>query len=219
MCCEQRGRIMIRWSRWPVSWSASPAGPELTRTALCWSACRRGWPAHGLAPRRLAGPGGETAALVCEVTGDRPGPRYVLDACLDTAPFGDEAAWTYPPVSGEIDEGWLHGRGSSDSKTGASIFAHIAARLPRTRLAGSLVLLFDIDEHTGRFGGARAYFEGPGSPGSVDGVMIGYPGLGHVVTGGRGVLRARLAVHGVASHSGGRAVTQNAITKAAGLVS
>jgi succinyl-diaminopimelate desuccinylase len=159
------------------------------------------------------------AALVCEVTGDRPGPRYVLDACLDTAPFGDESAWTYPPVSGEIDGGWLHGRGSADSKTGASIFAHVAARLARVRLAGSLVLLFDMDEHTGRFGGARAYFEGPGAPGRVDGVMIGYPGLDHVVTGGRGVLRARLGVHGVAGHSGGRAVTPNAITKAAGLVS
>jgi succinyl-diaminopimelate desuccinylase len=182
--------------------------------------CMSWWlAAHGLAPRRLAGPGGEMAALVCEVTGDRPGPRYVLDACLDTAPFGDESAWTYPPVSGEIDGGWLHGRGSADSKTGASIFAHVAARLARVRLAGSLVLLFDMDEHTGRFGGARAYFEGPGAPGRVDGVMIGYPGLDHVVTGGRGVLRARLSVHGVAGHSGGRAVTPNAITKAAGLVS
>ncbi len=81
------------------------------------------------------------------------------------------------------------------------------------------MLLFDIDEHTGHFGGARAYFEGPGAPDSVDGVMIGYPGLEHVVTGGRGVLRARITVHGVASHSGGRAVTPNAITKAAGLAS
>ncbi len=49
--------------------------------------------------------------------------------------------------------------------------------------------------------------------------MIGYPGPDHVVTGGRGVLRAQLHAHGIASHSGGRAVTPNAITKAAALVS
>ena len=55
------------------------------------------------------------------------------------------------------------------------------------------MLLFDVDEHTGRFGGARAYFEGADAPDSVDGVMIGYPGPDHVVTGGRGVLRARLS--------------------------
>jgi succinyl-diaminopimelate desuccinylase len=145
----------------------------------------------------------------------------VLDACLDTAPFGDEAAWSYPPTSGQIDGGWLHGRGACDSEAGAAIFAHVAARLlpVSDQLAGSLVLLFDVDEHTGGFGGARAYFEGADPPDRVDGVMIGYPGPDYVMTGGRGVLRARLHVHGLASHSGGRTTTPNAITKAARLVS
>ncbi len=86
-------------------------------------------------------------------------------------------------------------------------------------IVGSLVLLFDVDEHTGHFGGAQAYFEGADAPDRVDGVMIGYPGPDDVVTGGRGVLRARLHVHGVAGHSGSRAMTLNAITKAAVLVS
>ena len=118
---------------------------------------------HGMLPRRLPGPDGQTVALVCEIAGGRPGPRYALDACLDTAPFGDQAAWTYPPASGQIADGWLHGRGSADSKAGAAIFAHAATRLVPVsgQLAGSLVLLFDADEHTGGFGGARAYFEGP----------------------------------------------------------
>jgi succinyl-diaminopimelate desuccinylase len=106
---------------------------------------------HGLAPRRLAGPAGTAVALTCEIHGIRPGPRYVLNACLDTTPFGDENTWTFPPTSGQILDGWLCGRGSSDSKAGAAIFAHVAVRLARTaaRWAGSVVLLFDIDEHTG----------------------------------------------------------------------
>ena len=121
---------------------------------------------HGLAYRWLAGPGGSVVALTCEIFGERPGPRYVLDACLDTAPFGDEAAWTYPPLSGKITDGWLHGRGSSDSKAGAAIFAHIAARLRDMAggFGGSVVLLYDVDEHTGGFGGAKAYFENAGAP-------------------------------------------------------
>lgn len=49
-----------------------------------------------------------------------------------------------------------------------------------------MALVFDVDEHTGGFGGAKAYFE---HAGPVDGVMIGYPGSDHVVTGSRGVLR------------------------------
>lgn len=175
---------------------------------------------HGLACRELAGPDGAVVALTCEVSGGRPGPRYVLDACLDTAPFGDEAAWTYPPLSGEITGGWLHGRGSSDSKAGAAIFAHVVARLQDMSggFAGSVVLLCDVDEHTGGFGGAKAYFEGSGAPGRVDGVMIGYPGLDHVITGGRGVLRARLDVHATAAHSGSSQAGAGAIAKAADLV-
>jgi len=55
----------------------------------------------GLACRRLAGADGATVALTCEVHGGGRGPRYVLDACLDTAPFGDEAAWTYPRRPGD----------------------------------------------------------------------------------------------------------------------
>ncbi|MEV7008701.1 M20/M25/M40 family metallo-hydrolase [Streptosporangium sp. NPDC051022] len=176
---------------------------------------------NGLRPRRLVEAGGNTVALTCEVTGAHPGPRYVLDACLDTASFGDENAWSYPPTSGEIIGGWLHGRGASDSKVGAAIFAHVVARLRavRERLHGSVVLLLDVDEHTGRFGGAKAYFEGPGAADRVDGVMIGYPGSEHVVVGGRGVLRCRMHVYGVASHSGGGKITSNAIVKAGTLVS
>lgn len=45
------------------------------------------------------------------------------------------------------------------------------------------MLLFGIDEHTGVFCGAKVYFDGAAAD-RVDGVMIGYPGLEHVVTGG-----------------------------------
>jgi succinyl-diaminopimelate desuccinylase len=81
-----------------------------------------------------------------------------------------------------------------------------------------VALLFDVDEHTGMFGGAKAFFENDPGP-RPDGVMIGYPGPDHVVTGGRGVLRARLHVHGVAGHSGSGTATPSAIAKAAGLIS
>ena len=122
-----------------------------------------------------------------------------------------------PRPRGEIADGWLHGRGSSDSKAGAAISADVAARLRETAggFGGSVVLLFDVDEHTGGFGGAKAYFE---HAGPVDGVLIGYPGLDHVVIGGRGVLRARVHVHAVAGHSGSTRTGAGAITKAAHLI-
>lgn len=182
--------------------------------------CMAAWfSERGLAHRVLRDSDGADVALVCEIDGQHAGPRYVLDACLDTAPFGDETAWTYPPTSADIIHGWMHGRGTADSKAGAAIFAHLAARIhaQASRLRGHLVILLDVDEHTGTFGGARAYCEQAAGR-QIDGVMIGYPGLDHLVTGGRGIFRARLHVHGVAGHSGGRSTTPSAIAKAAHLV-
>src|SRR5258708_7183124 len=88
------------------------------------------------------------------------------------------------------------------------------ARAAPGQWVGSVALVFDVDEHTGMFGGAKAFFGNDPGP-RPDGVMIGYPGPDHVVTGGRGVLRARLDVHGVAGHSGSGTVTPSAIAKAA----
>lgn len=175
---------------------------------------------HHLPVTTLRDPSGAVVGLTCEVVGQHLGPRWVLDACLDTAVFGDESAWTHPPTSAAIADGWLWGRGAADSKIGAAIYCHIAARLAAQAdsLHGRLVLLFDVDEHTGGFGGAKRYFEGPDAPDDVAGVLIGYPGMEHVVVGGRGVYRVKLHVHGTASHSGGRATTPNAIVKAAELV-
>ncbi|MGO4394385.1 M20 family metallopeptidase [Variovorax sp. M-6] len=187
--------------------------------------CMEGWlDAHGLAFRRLQGPDGEALGLYAEVRGAQAGgPWTVLDATLDTAGFGEAATWTSPPTEPRISEGWLYGRGSADSKGGATLFAHLlqAFSHERDRFAGRLGVLFDLDEHSGRFGGARAFFDQPFDDGPAprpDGVIIGYPGMQRIVTGGRGFLRARLAVHGIAAHSGAtRQRGLNAITRATAL--
>jgi succinyl-diaminopimelate desuccinylase len=175
---------------------------------------------HGLPVRVLRDSTGAAVGLTAEVRGAQPGPRWVLDACLDTAPFGDEDAWTHPPTSAIIENGWLWGRGSCDSKAAVAIFCHLAARFAAITdtLHGTLSLLFDLDEHTGAFGGAKRYFEGPGAPRDVAGVLIGYPGMDKVVIGGRGIYRAQLHIHGTSSHSGGSKQTPNALEKGAHLI-
>ncbi|HSW25992.1 MAG TPA: M20 family metallopeptidase, partial [Burkholderiaceae bacterium] len=105
-----------------------------------------------------------------------------------------------------VVDGWLHGRGSADSKAGAAIFAHLLQDFAAARdsFGGRIGVLLDLDEHSGDFGGARAFFDPPaGTPPRPDGVIIGYPGIDRIVTGSRGYLRARIVVHGVAAHSGG----------------
>lgn len=168
-----------------------------------------GWlRAQRLSFRPLQGAAGEPLGLYAEVRGRAgPGPWTVLNATLDTAGFGSPERWSRGPTSGEVADGWLHGRGSADSKVGVALFVHLLREFAARpgAFGGRLGVLFDLDEHSGGFGGARAFFDQPFDGGAAprpDGVIIGYPGMDRIVTGGRGFLRARLVVHGVAAHSG-----------------
>jgi succinyl-diaminopimelate desuccinylase len=170
---------------------------------------------NGLKPRLLRDSTGKSVAVLVEIAGTAPGPLLCLDACIDTAPAGDVAQWQDPPFSGVVRDGRLHGRGAADSKAGVAILCHVARHLASTGLPrGAVHVLFDADEHTGRFGGVRAYLDGLDRP--PDAVSLGYPGNDCVVAGSRGFLRARLHFPGKAAHSGEAERTGiNALTKAA----
>ena len=162
--------------------------------------------------------GGEPVATVVELIGHEPGPTYCLDACLDTAAFGDLDAWQTAPTEAVVANGRLYGRGAADSKVAVAIFSHLAAELfsEMDRFQGRLLVLFDADEHTGNFAGVKTFLrEYP----DIHGVMIGYPGNDSVIVGARGFYRATVTLYGVSAHSGGRTVeAQNAVEKAALLV-
>jgi succinyl-diaminopimelate desuccinylase len=82
---------------------------------------------------------------------------------------------------------------------------------------GAVDLLLDADEHTGRFGGARAYLAAIER--KPDRAVLGYPDNAELIRGSRGFHRVRLSVAGRAGHSGatgGDAV--NAIGRLARLV-
>ncbi|HYZ86481.1 MAG TPA: M20/M25/M40 family metallo-hydrolase, partial [Bryobacteraceae bacterium] len=145
------------------------------------------------------------------------GPTYLLIATADTAGFGEETTWTFEPTSGELCEGWLHGRGSADSKAGIAIFCHVAAALfaESDQLHGAVTLVFDAEEHSGRFLGIQRAMASLSDDARVAGAMIGYPGQDKIVIGCRGFLRAEICIHGKAAHSGSsREHGVNAITRA-----
>lgn len=180
----------------------TPSRASVDDLAAVAQVMQRWFARQDLPHRLLQGADGRVLGLYAELKGARPGPWVVLDATLDTADFGDEGRWSHPPTSAVVADGWLHGRGSADSKAGAALFAHLLAAWAQhdvDRWGGTLGVLFDLDEHSGGFGGARAFFDAAPRP---DVVVIGYPGDDSIVTGGRGFVRARLQVAGVAAHSG-----------------
>ena len=45
-----------------------------------------------------------------------------LDAHIDTVDIGNIANWDFEPLSGEVKDGFVHGRGTVDQKGGAAAF-------------------------------------------------------------------------------------------------
>ncbi|WP_435797951.1 peptidase dimerization domain-containing protein [Streptomyces klenkii] len=153
------------------------------------------------------------AGDLVEILGGRPGQWWALDACVDTAPYGDETAWSFPPDSGEVRQGWLLGRGSADSKLAAAIFCPE----PLNCTAGSPCCWMSTSTPAVSVVPAPTWPTRP-RPGRPAGVMIGYPGLDEVVVGGRGLWRAAVAVHAPSGHSGSSRTVVGAISHAAHLV-
>jgi succinyl-diaminopimelate desuccinylase len=140
--------------------------------------------------------------ILARVSAPRPGPVICLDATVDTASTGRLDAWRHAPFSAAVEGRRLFGRGAADSKIAVAIFGHVARAVHAGGLLdrGTLYLLFDGDEHTGRFGGVRAFVEGRGIRPSF--VAVGYPGPRELVIGARGFYRATVHLSGTASHSG-----------------
>lgn len=147
--------------------------------------------AAGLRAELLIDPTGAPAGVISEIVGAEPGPRYVLDAVVDTAPIGDPSTWSVDPLSAEVKDGKMLGRGVADSKASAALFIELGRELhARTAdMAGSTVLFFDAAEHTGEFQGIKALLA---RHPQLDGVMIGYPGADVLNIGSRGFFRAHL---------------------------
>jgi succinyl-diaminopimelate desuccinylase len=87
-------------------------------------------------------------SLVARLRGKGPGRRLIFNGHLDTFPIGEAAGWTVPPLSGDLREGRLYGRGVSDMKGGLACSILAAALLAEHAEAwdGEVVLTLAGDE-------------------------------------------------------------------------
>lgn len=54
--------------------------------------------------------------VIGSLKGKRPGPRVLLDGHMDTVPVPDPTAWSQDPFGGQVVDGKVYGRGTSDMK-------------------------------------------------------------------------------------------------------
>jgi succinyl-diaminopimelate desuccinylase len=178
----------------------SPNPPGDTREAvalICSTLEEQGLPYEVIAPQP------EMPNIVGSFECGRSGRHLVLNGHIDVFPIGDEK-WTFDPWSGDVSEGRICGRGSTDMKAGtaASIFTYAYLYRIRESLKGRLTLTAVSDEETLGPWGARYLMEHhPEIHG--DCLLNGEPsGLGSIRYGEKGSLWLHLTVSTPGAHGG-----------------
>ena len=116
---------------------------------------------------------------------------------VDTAPLGTKP-WKHDPLSGEIIDGCLYGRGSCDMKSGAAVMlASALAMAPRIKDRDLVLHLYGGEENgcLGSFHMPEREFRNIGA------VLVGEPTGARPLTGHKGALWLNLSTSGRTSHA------------------
>src|SRR6201997_719307 len=105
----------------------------------------------------LLGTEQERPNLIATIGSEQPGPTLLYLGHVDTV-LADPSEWRHGPWSGDVDDGYLWGRGALDMKSQVAAEAGAGAALARSGWrprAGELLLVFVVDEETGGELGAQ----------------------------------------------------------------
>ncbi len=147
-------------------------------------------------------PGGERRAPLC------------FSGHVDTVPLGN-APWSHDPHGGEIADGKLWGRGSSDMKSGVAAFVTASLRIARrVRSDAGLVLVITAGEERGCEG--AFHLLGLGSAlGQAGAFVVAEPTSNRPVVGHKGALWLEARTRGVTAHGSMPEQGVNAVYRAA----
>ena len=178
---------------------------------------------------RLLGRTEERPNLVARLDGAADGPVLCLLSHVDTV-LAKPSEWSHDPWSGDVDDGFVWGRGAIDmkSQTAAEVAAATGLAASGWRPArGSLLIVSVADEETGGGEGAKWLCEH--HPELVRCDLLLNEGGGSVIPFGerrvygvcvaeKGVFRFRLITDGVAGHASYPRLGDNALLKMAPLL-
>lgn len=152
--------------------------------------------------------------VIAWLDGSGTGPTLCLEGHTDVVTEGDPAAWRHSPWSGIVEDGHLYGRGSADMKGGlaAAMVAAAAIRRARAPFAGRLLIAALVDEEAGMIG--AKHFAGTALGRSVSAAVICEPEQNELCLEQKGVLWARVVVHGRMAHGAMPYAGVNPITAA-----
>lgn len=126
------------------------------------------------------------------------GRSLIMQGHIDVVPAGPAEMWTHPPYAAVIRDGWLHGRGAHDMKSGvaAMIFAMDAIRAAGLEPAADIHIQTVTEEESTGNGALATILRGY----RAEAALIPEP-TGHTITRVQtGTIWFRLKVRGVPVH-------------------
>ncbi len=124
-------------------------------------------------------------------------PAALLNCHLDVVAEGDHEDWEVPPFSGEVRDGFLHGRGAMDIKGPLALQTYAAASMIG-EAPGDIIVAHTVFEERGGLGMKLLLESGSVEPGVV---VIGEATHGDVCIGHRGRAEMEVAIAGSAGHA------------------
>jgi putative selenium metabolism hydrolase len=156
----------------------------------------------------------DTGNAVGLIRGLHDGPTILLDAHMDTVDVVPEDAWSHDPFGGEVADGRIWGRGSSDMKGALAAMVYAAARLERARVAGTVVVSASVGEESVEGAALREVMERH----EPDFVVIGEASGLDLVRAGRGRAEFVIETAGKPAHASNPDQGVNAVHKMAAVI-
>lgn len=163
--------------------------------------------------QELAPQGGGLARpnLLATLDSGRPGPTVHLNGHFDVVPVGND--WTRDPFGGEVDGGWIYGRGAADMKSGLAAQVIAVEALRRTEWCGRIVQSAVPDEETvGVDNAGMGFLVEQGALHDADAVIITEPfGPDGVGIGHKGAIWGEITIFGKQAHGSSPRLGVNAV--------
>lgn len=141
----------------------------------------------------------------------------LLTGHLDTVPLG-ELEWTHAPLGGEIIDGKMYGRGTSDMKAGVAAMMATAieiAKTPKQDRKRGIKLVFTSGEECGCDGAHHLIATGGPDLGRASAMIVGEPTENQYSNAHKGAIFLQAVLSGKTAHSSTPEQGVNAIYKAA----
>jgi succinyl-diaminopimelate desuccinylase len=151
-------------------------------------------------------------SLVAALGGTSNAPPLCFTGHVDVVPLGTNP-WTRAPFAGDVEDGKLYGRGSSDMKAGIAAFVAAVLEIARKPLARGITLAITAGEETGCEGAFDLVKRG--ALGTACLLIVAEPSSNEVILAHKGSLRLAVTARGRTAHSSMPHLGDNAIYLAA----